>query len=174
MEDRLTFSSEQPDLPMAIPLAYATPEELRRWAEGVMSRAPDYIIGDPAEPYMLRWWIVPRNAGCNVYLHAILRSDDDRALHDHPWPNTSMLIDGRYVEHTPEGRFERGPGWIGSREANAAHRLEIHPGERAISLFFTGPKVREWGFLCPKGWVHWQDFTAGTNGERIGRGCGED
>jgi hypothetical protein len=51
--------------------------------------------------------------------------------------------------------------------------LEILPGERAVSLFMTGPKVREWGFACPKGWVHWRDFTGGENGELVGRGCGE-
>lgn len=153
--------------------AYATPSDMAAWAQGVMARAPDFIIGEPAAPYLRRWWVVPRNESANVYLHEILRSDDDRALHDHPWPNTSMLISGRYVEHTPEGSWLRGPGWIGSRDATALHRLEILPGERAVSLFMTGPKVREWGFACPKGWVHWRDFTGGENGELVGRGCGE-
>ena len=31
----------------------------------------------------------------------------------------------------------------------------------------------EWGFHCPKGWVHWRDFTAGKDGEIVGKGCGE-
>lgn len=154
-------------------LPYASPDDLRLWAEGIMQRDPDFIIGEAANPYMRRWWIIPRNENCNVYLHEILRSDDDRALHDHPWLNTSMLISGRYVEHTPDGSFLREAGWIGGREATDAHRLEILPGERAYSLFFTGPKVREWGFLCPQGWVNWQDFTGGAHGELVGRGCGE-
>lgn len=85
-----------------------------------------------------------------------------------------MLIDGRYVEHLSDGSANlREAGWVGSREATALHRLEILPGERAVSIFMTGPKVREWGFECPKGWVHWRDFTGGENGELIGRGCGE-
>ena len=156
-----------------VPIPYADPAAMLAWANALMQRAPDFVIGEPAQPYLRRWWVIPRNAGCNVYLHEILRSDDDRALHDHPWPNTSMLLDGRYVEHTPEGSALREPGWIGSRPAEAAHRLEILPGERAVSLFITGPKVREWGFHCPKGWVRWQDFTGGVNGELVGRGCGE-
>lgn len=155
------------------PLAYATPEQLIAWAAAMMERAPDFVIGPADAPYLRRWWVIPRNEACNVYLHEILRSDDDRALHDHPWANTSMLLDGRYVEHTPDGSFMRGAGWVGSREATAAHRLEILPGERALSLFITGPKVREWGFICPQGWTHWRDFTGGEHGELVGRGCGE-
>ncbi|UIJ43695.1 hypothetical protein LZK98_11400 [Sphingomonas cannabina] len=118
-----------------MPLPYATPEELAGWARYEMSRNPDFVVGPADNPYLRRWWIVPRNASANVYLHEILRSDDDRALHDHPWPNTSIVIEGRYVEHTPEGRFMRGPGDVVSRDATDAHRLEILPGERAISLF---------------------------------------
>jgi len=155
------------------PLAYSSPEEMAAWAAQQMDRSPDFVIGEAAAPYMRRWWIIPRNKQCNVYLHEILRSHDDRALHDHPWPNTSMLLAGRYVEHTPDGTFMREAGWVGSRGADAAHRLEILPGERAVSLFITGPKVREWGFHCPNGWVHWRDFTGGEHGEIVGRGCGE-
>lgn len=154
-------------------LPYASPDDMRAWAADVMARAPDFVIGEPNNPYLRRWWIVPRNEQCNVYLHEIIRSDDDRALHDHPWANTSMLINGRYIEHNADGAFMREAGWVGGREAPDAHRLEILPGERAISLFFTGPKVREWGFLCPNGWTHWRDFTGGENGEIVGRGCGE-
>lgn len=153
---------------------YASLDAMATWATAQMSRAPDFVIGETANPYLRRWWIVPRNASLNLYLHEILRSDDDRALHDHPWPNTSYLLAGRYVEHTPQGSFLREAGWIGERGAEAAHRLEILPGERAVSLFMTGPKVREWGFHCPNGWKHWQDFTGGAQGELVGRGCGED
>jgi hypothetical protein len=50
-----------------------------------VKRRPDFIIGGADNPYLLRWWIIPRNRWCNVYLHKILRDDDPRALHDHPW-----------------------------------------------------------------------------------------
>ena len=153
--------------------AYATLADQAAWAEGVMQREPDFVIGPRDNPYLRRWWIIPRNEGCNVYLHEILRSDDDRALHDHPWANTSMLLAGRYVEHIGVGSTLREAGSIVSRLASDSHRLEILPGERAVSLFMTGPKTREWGFWCPNGWVHWRDFTAGDNGELVGRGCGE-
>lgn len=141
------------------------------WADAIMAaREPDFVVG---QNYMRRWWIVPRNAWSNVYLHDFGRSDDDRALHDHPWASTSFILRGRYREHTPEGAFERVAGDVVSRLAEALHRIELYPGERALTLFFTGPKVREWGFACPQGWVHWRDFTAGEHGESVGRGCGE-
>jgi hypothetical protein len=152
---------------------YANLEDMQVWARGKMQRSPDFVIGDPDKPYLRRWWIIPRNEGCNVYLHEILRSDDDRALHDHPWENTSYLIDGGYLEITPDGEFQRGPGDIVTRQATDSHRLIMPDGGKAISLFMTGPKVRDWGFHCPNGWVHWRDFTGGANGELVGRGCGE-
>jgi hypothetical protein len=147
----------------------ASLDDLYHWAEALKaSRAPDFVIG---ENYLLRWWVIPRNDFSNVYLHEFRRSDDDRAMHDHPWASTSVLIDGCYIEHTPEGRFVRNEGDVVSRAANAVHRIELLPGQYATSLFFTGPKVREWGFACPQVWRHWREFTGGENGESIGLGC---
>jgi hypothetical protein len=143
-----------------------------------LSRAPDFIIGEPDRPYMRRWWLIPRNRFFNVYLHKILRSDDDCALHDHPWANISVLLDGFYIEHTiaPGGVNHRrlfSAGDVKFRRAVAAHRLEVSPGAICWSLFITGPVLRSWGFHCPAGWVHWRDFTNTVDGgATIGRGCG--
>lgn len=162
---------------------YAKIEDIQAWARGKMQRSPDFVIGPEDAPYLRRWWIVPRNEGCNVYLHEILRSDEDRAGHDHPWANTSFLIEGAYDEVVyspskpwePLGTLQRVAGDRVTREATVTHRLIIPEGGRAVSLFMTGPKLREWGFWCPdgKGWVHWRDFTAGEHGEIVGRGCGD-
>lgn len=144
---------------------------MRAWANDLMlDRAPDFVIGDD---YLRRWWVIPRNEMSNVYLHEILHDDDDRALHDHPWDNTSILLIGSYVEHTPEGSFVREAGSVIHRKATDAHRLELGHGGRAVSLFITGPRVREWGFLCPQGWRLWTDFVADDDKGQIGRGCGE-
>ena len=145
--------------------------DMAAWARARMQRHPDFVIGEPA--YLRRWWIVPRNAHQNVYLHEGLRDDDARALHDHPWDNVSLPLIGRYREITPAGAFVREPGAMIVRKATDAHRIELIGGEPFVSLFFTGPKVREWGFHCPNGWAHFRDFTAGENGEFAGGGCGE-
>lgn len=140
-------------------------------------RSPDVEIGGHENPYLRRWWLIPRNRWLNVYLHEFCRSDDDRALHDHPWWNLSILLRGQYIEHTiADGginvRTERQAGDVKFRSADAAHRIELSDGH-CWTLFLTGPRLREWGFHCPRGWVHWRDFTSGPNGETIGRGCGE-
>lgn len=138
-------------------------------------RPPDFIIGGADAPYMRRWWIVPRNRAFNIYLHHFLRSDDDRALHDHPWWNCSVLLVGRYVEHTISAggvnhRKEYVAGDIKLRGAKYAHRVELVDGP-CWSLFITGPVVRSWGFHCPAGWRHWREFTSAKDSGQIGRGC---
>lgn len=150
---------------------YATINDMQRWAQDIMRREPDFVIGGD---YMRRWYIIPRNERLNLYLHETLRSDDD-VMHDHPWDNTSLLISGGYVEHTPEASYHRLPGDIISRKATDVHRLELVGDQPSISLFMTGPKIRDWGFHCPNGWVPWQVFTGGYHNGRSdkGAGCGE-
>ena len=134
-------------------------------------RAPDFLIGDPADPYLRRWWIIPRNRWFNIYLHHIRRPDDDRALHDHPWWNASIVLRGGYLEVRPIGYKTRRPGSVVIRRPLTAHRLVPLSGD-CWTLFITGPRVREWGFHCPKGWVVWTDFVnMGSPGE-VGPGCG--
>lgn len=157
--------------------AYATPEDMHRWAETIMVRPPDFrIVGETNDDdYLHRWYVVPRNSNMNVYLHKLLRSDKD-VPHDHPWHNTSVIVTGRYKEQTLDGCTRiRNIGDVVHRRAETAHRLILFPGEQCLSLFFTGPKVRDWGFHCPKGWVPWQDFTQGSHSGRstVGGGCGE-
>jgi hypothetical protein len=137
-------------------------------------RAPDFIIGGPAAPYLLRWWLIPRNRLFNVYLHCFLRSDDDRALHTHPWAfNLSWLLLGNYREWTAEeadGYVDRQAGAVKFRWGAAAHRVELTDGP-CWTLFVTGPRVREWGFLCARGFVHWKAFTAPGDKGAVGKGC---
>lgn len=67
-----------------------------------IKREPDLFIGGRENPYLLRWYVIPKNPVFNIYLHKFCRSDDDRALHDHPWLfNMSILLKGDYIEHMP-------------------------------------------------------------------------
>lgn len=143
-------------------------------------RAPDFVIGEADSPYLLRWWVIPRNRWFNIYLHNFRRSDDDRALHDHPWVNLSLILLGEYFEHCQDGSVRLRRPWrpwafwrFVVRGAVTAHRVELSKGAEPVwTLFITGPKVREWGFLCPQGWRHWQEFCAvREGGNAIGKGC---
>ncbi len=136
------------------------------------SRPPDYVIGDPATPYLKRWWVIPPNKNFNVYLHHILRDDDDRALHDHPWDNTSLVLMGILREVMPGRGRTLFAGESVHRKATDRHRLEVDPGG-AWTLFTTGPRVREWGFWCEgTRFVPWQEFCKVDNPREVGKGCG--
>jgi hypothetical protein len=165
-----------------------------RWAR---NRRPDFIIGGADRPYLIRHWLLPRNRFFNVYVHQFLRSDDDRALHDHPWLfNASWLIEGEYVEQTIAAggitlRTPRKAGDWKFRWGPAPHRVELLPQPewdgtcrpRQIcfapggvwpcwTVFITGPVVRQWGFHCPdQGWIHWKRFTDTNDKGSIGKGC---
>lgn len=181
-------------------MSWITTDAGWRITQGIIARTlrrdADFIIGGREQPYMLRWWLTPWSGGHltprekqtrwqrigawlplpHVYLHWILRSDDDRALHDHPWCNASILLRGSYIERTIAAggihvRTVRNAGNIVFRRANAAHRLEIDQGA-CWSLFITGPKTRDWGFHCPeRGWVPWREFTATDDAGAVGKGC---
>jgi len=143
-----------------------------RWLDLFAERRPPHVvIGDPWNPYLLRWHLIPRNRWFNIYFHVFLRSDDDRALHDHPWWNCSWLLRGGYLEHLAGGKHVlRKPGDVVFRRGEAAHRIELQ-GLICATLFITGPHYREWGFHCPQGWRHWREFTAPHNSGEVGRGC---
>lgn len=140
-------------------------------------REPDFYVGGKEDPYLLRWWIIPRNRFFNVYLHKFLRDDEDRALHDHPWPSLTLFLKGRYIEYLEGGekRFRK-QGNVIYRGPRHAHRIALYRHrdgslETAWTLFMTGPKMREWGFHCPQGWRHWKDFVDEADHGNVGRGC---
>lgn len=152
-------------------------------------RKPDFVVGNPVSPYLRRWYVIPRNRFLNIYYHEFLRSDEDRALHDHPWASMSVILSGGYVEVMPENdgdsdvaravvhrRVFRFTGQVSMRGPRALHRVELHGHQfgcpaPAYTLFITGPKVRDWGFLCLNGWVPWQHFTKKDGKGEVGPGC---
>jgi hypothetical protein len=167
--------------------------KLLRWHQ-TKTNSRDRDVRIPSNPvipaYMLRWWHWTRNAFFNCYLHRVYRSDDDTALHDHPWWNFSIVLDGGYWEHTilPGGVHRKewfGPGAMQFRGfGRNAHRLELAPmhatGEPwnpdtlmpATTIFITGPVLRRWGFHHPERWVDayaWDEFCRerGIGGEKM-------
>lgn len=120
-------------------------------------------------------WLTERVA---IRLHQILRSDDDRALHDHPFDYVSLILSGGYWEVTEMDYLEYvreasskykyagfgstpdtimvkrwyGPGSILFRTANSAHRLILDRESNDVwTLFIMGPKKQNWGFYTKEG-----------------------
>ena len=156
---------------------------LRIWLSAIWTGKPHFVIGNPAEPYMLRWYLIPRNPWLNLYLHKFLRSDDDRAAHDHPWIFASLMISGGYIEHFErDGKkqtiYRNAPSFVFRRttDRHIVELFEHFDGGGPVpcwTIVLTGPKVRVWGFHCPKGFVPWFEFVDHTNTGNTGKGCGE-
>jgi hypothetical protein len=99
-------------------------------------------------------WVLQR-LGVSARIHIIIRSDYDRAMHNHPQNFVSLILRGRYIEHTPvytEGRFrgiatrEYRAGNFNFKRRHQLHRLSLLPNEYVVSLFiFWGHRSR-WGF----------------------------
>jgi hypothetical protein len=102
----------------------------------------------------MKRWRFFRTRWFGLRFHHILRSDDDRELHDHPFTFISFILTGGYWEHTMDGRRTwYGPGSIVVRNADTLHKIELKDGKSAWTFVITGPLTRQWGFWTDHGWV---------------------
>lgn len=133
-------------------------------ATAVIAAPPDLVLpvpGSPDRPYLSRWILERQTAGngrssLSIYIHRFT-ADDPAIPHDHPWDSTSVLLAGRLLEEwTPTGTTpfhpchstrRLSPGDVVYRPAAHTHRLSITGSAKsALTLFITGPRIREWGF----------------------------
>ena len=106
-------------------------------------------------PLLVRYYLV-RTPWFAVFLYHLMRSDNSRDHHDHPWTFVSVLLTGGYWEHTPAGRFWRRRFSVLYRPATWLHCLEL---ERPVwTLVIRFRVTREWGFLTPRGWIHYEQY----------------
>lgn len=120
-----------------------------------MAKGHYCLIDGRREPgvYMARFWLSSPKPGRDDWsatnsslLHWIIKSDDEDALHDHPWAFRTQILSGGYYEHMSSGnRFPRRVGDVLEREAVDAHCVkDVLPD--TWTLVTTSDKVREWGF----------------------------
>ncbi len=126
--------------------------------------------------YMGRWWLFNpyrRDADDNamparwrwlpsVRVHHIMRADEDRHLHDHPWNARTIVLRGYYVEQRPQD--DAGTwnvlfaGDTGRLLFGQYHRIdEVSPGG-VWTLFFTWRYRGTWGFLVDGKKVPWKTY----------------
>ena len=150
-------------------------------------RNPDVYIGGKEDPYIKRWWLIPRNKlPFNIYLHNQLKDDPGEELHDHPWWFISIILKGGYIEIEPGNRNfwkllaalypktgiwkklthiekTRRAGDIIFRKAPYPHRLKLRAGP-SWSIIITGRPRRPWGFYTEHGWINHNDHVINENG----------
>ena len=119
-----------------------------------------YHIGS----YMRRW--ILRTPWRTIRIHHILRSDYDRALHDHPFGFWTILLTGSYIEVLADGDDEKHVKrkrwtlrWV---DAETPHRLILD--KPVWTLVIAQHKWREWGFYVggnqPKNWINHRDYNS--------------
>ena len=129
-----------------------------------MKKKPDFTVYHKGrtEPYLERWFLIPRNKVMNIYLHKFSESDYDRGLHDHPWWSLSFLLKGEMLEHTLNETKTLLRFMPVIRSAKFLHKLELIKGP-AWTIFITGPVIRKWGFYTKEqGWVYWETFLCNS------------
>lgn len=146
------------------------------------------ITNFAGDPYLVRYTIISTR-WFRLFVHKILRSDDDRDLHDHPWPFWTLILWGHYTEFVPvdnppmfdhcgkmivkSRRF--GPGSLIRHRASDSHRLELDQDKMpwtsvfvpVWTLFWAGSRSRDWGFHTPDGWVQWEEYVNTRKGTDV-------
>lgn len=142
----------------------------------LMSILPYRDIEQGGVLYLRRFYLTPTVRGRAIFLHHILRSDDDRDPHDHPWAFTSLMVVGSYFEHNYQAlpdigeclpsniRFVRS-GNLTRRKATDIHRLRLR--RPCWTLVLKGKRERKWGFWTKGGWVYWREYLGIPERSRI-------
>lgn len=112
---------------------------------------------DGTNVYMRRWGI--EIFGYKIKLHQILRPDDDRCEHDHPYWMFRFILKGGYAEEV-DGKIKTlKPGRMSYCPATYRHRItRLLNGHSSWSFIIAGPEARDWGFFTKSGWIPWKKF----------------
>ncbi|MNO23667.1 hypothetical protein D3C76_134720 [compost metagenome] len=145
------------------------------------------MSADGSETYMGRWWLFnPYDRDTHkpkywwfpwsIRVHHILRPDDDRDLHDHPWHARTVILRGRYTEQRLADEelvglmkapacaqvtefIDRRAGDTATLRHGEYHRIDqVSPGG-VFTLFVTSRWQGEWGFLVNGRKVDWKAYT---------------
>ena len=165
-------------------------ELLWRWVAYVVTRpvVRDWIIdramrtpyshihsSDGERLYMRRWWLfnpfdgsgrggtylrLHRWLPVSIRVHHIVRPDEDRHLHDHPWNARTIILKGSYREQREDGRsYHRHVGDTAKLRFGEYHRIDhVRRYDGAWTLFITYRYGGTWGFLVDGKKVPWREY----------------
>lgn len=174
------------------------------WLINRAKRTPYLHImsADGAEMYMGRWWLFNPYSRTthkpalwwfpwSIRIHHIMRPDEDRDLHDHPWNARTIILRGWYTDQrlfqpddpvlhqllmkASELRqsfdvafqsteyIDRRPGNTARLRHGEYHRIDqVSPGG-VTTLFITSKWRGDWGFLVNGVKVPWRTYTGTDN-----------
>jgi hypothetical protein len=140
---------------------------IRRWltaTEFDQGGAIGHIRNRDGSLYMGRWSVIRERSWCPIAarVHFIASPDDGRALHDHPWNFTTIILEGGYTEEDIYGNTHgRSTGDMIRHSAQDFHTItELNdPSNGSWSLFIYGRKRHSWGFLFNDRKVNHWDYA---------------
>ncbi len=108
----------------------------------------------------------------NLFLHSFHRSDDDGALHSHPWSwAVSLILASGYDEERRVGdgvlRRRVRPFTLNFLRGDTYHRVDLIDGRECWSLFLVGPKRSTWYFWdrVRKARCEWRSYILALRGQ---------
>lgn len=137
-----------------------------------------HITGRDGSIYMERYWLFSpydkvdksswRRRIPSVRLHRIMREDQDRHMHDHPWDARTIILDGWYNEERPirpYARYDyttdywnRTTGDTASLRFGEYHRITEVAPNGVWTMFITWKYCGTWGFLVDGKKVPWREY----------------
>lgn len=123
------------------------------------------IVSKDGKVHFRRWRILA-TPWFNIYIHNILRSDEDAHPHDHPWNFLSFVLWGGYSEEwrpaNEDWMFRKGfslykskrrPGTFVYHNAKDFHKLTLLKGSAWTLVFTFGKRRPSWGYQTEHGWI---------------------
>lgn len=104
----------------------------------------------------------------SIRLHHIVKPDDARDKHDHPWDARTIILRNGYVEERLEQPFSayapvtwtylRLPGDTATVKFNEFHSITDVFGDGAWTMFITWKYQGTWGFMVDGAKIHWKTY----------------
>lgn len=82
----------------------------------------------------------------SVRIHKIVKPDNDRHLHDHPWNARTFILKGWYGEERQDGYKTRRRGHTARLNFGEYHQITEVCEDGVYTLFVTGKYRGTWGF----------------------------
>lgn len=116
------------------------------------------------EPYLIRYYLLYKPGDTednstllfNIFLHKIVKSDDDEYLHDHPWNFFNIILKGGYYETLfkksksnqikSELTIWRPPGYYSKHDSTHSHKILLKNNTPCWTIFIHFKRIRPWGF----------------------------
>lgn len=131
------------------------------WLIHRCKKTPYLHIFHKGDLYMGRWWLFnPQTADTplkykwlpvSIRLHHICQPDAGRDLHDHPFDARTIILKGEYKEirdvHGSYVDYVRKTGDTATITIGEFHRITKISEGGVWTVFITGPRKNNWGFL---------------------------